>query len=197
MIKINLGLDKNQASMNNLGGFDLTKVKLFPLLAFMGLLYLPDFVLLPMWETENEELNQQLISEQAKLSGIKRNLGKSVDIEKQIKELKVQEENLGKKLLAVKQAISERKNPSNILLYIAKNIPDDLWIKELEISLVSMTIKGESLDYASIGNFVNVLKSSVFIKDANIIGTSSNVRNSDKRRIESFEIKFTIARFEQ
>jgi Tfp pilus assembly protein PilN len=197
MIKINLGLDKNQASMNNLGGFDLTKVKLFPLIAFIGLLYLPDFVLLPMWETENEELNQQLISEQAKLSGIKRKLGKSVDIEKQIKELKVQEENLGKKLLAVKQAISEKKNPSNILLYIAKNIPDDLWIKELEITLESMTIKGESLDYASIGNFVNVLKSSVFIKDANIIGTSSNVRNSDKRRIESFEIKFTIARFEQ
>jgi len=59
-----------------------------------------------------------------------------------------------------------------------------------------MTVKGEALSYTSVGNFVNNLRSSVFIKDANIKSTTSNVRETDKRRIESFEISFAIARFE-
>ena len=59
-----------------------------------------------------------------------------------------------------------------------------------------MTIKGEALSYNSVGNFVNNLRSSVFIKDASIKSTTSKVRESDKRRVESFEIHFGIARFE-
>ena len=128
---------------------------------------------------------------------MKRKVTQSQDLEKQIRELKAQEENLGKKLTAVKQAISEKKNPAPILLYIAKNIPSELWIKELVIEDEKMTIKGEALDYTSIGNFVNSLRSSVFIREANIAGTNSAVRESDKRRIETFEVNFTIARFDQ
>jgi hypothetical protein len=52
------------------------------------------------------------------------------------------------------------------------------------------------LSYTSVGNFVNNLRSSVFIREANIKSTTSNVRESDKRRIESFEISFAVARFE-
>lgn len=197
MIKINLSADKKQVNISNIGGFDFTKIKIAPTIAFIALVYLPDFVLTPIWEGEMETVNQEVNTEQANLTRLKRKIGQSAEFEKQIKELKAQEENLGKKLLAVKEAISEKKNPSNLLLYLAKNIPNDLWIKELDISVDSMTIKGEALDYASIGNFVNAFKSSVFIKDANIVGTSSKVRDIDKRRIESFEIKFGIARFEQ
>ncbi len=111
--------------------------------------------------------------------------------------MKAQEEGLEKKLAAVKQAISEKRNPAPILLYIAKNMPAELWIKELDMNQEELTIKGEALDYVSIGNFVTALKSSVFIRDANITSTSSSVREADKRRIETFEVKFGIARFDQ
>lgn len=197
MIKINLSNAKKQVDISNIGGFDFTKLKIKALLLVIGIIYVPDFVLVPMWEEERETINQELNAKQGKLSGLKRQVAQSLDMHKQIRELKAQEENLGKKLTAVKQAISEKRNPASILLYIAKNIPPELWIKELDIDQEQMTIKGEALDYTSIGNFVNSLRSSVFIRDANIAGTSSAVRESDKRRIESFEVKFSIARFDQ
>jgi Tfp pilus assembly protein PilN len=150
-----------------------------------------------MFEEERMFAEQEISQKQSQLNRLKRKLSQSGDNEKKIKELELQEENLKKKLLAVKEAISEKKNPGPLLLYIAKNIPKELWISELSIDKQTMDIKGESLDYVSIGNFINALKSSVFIKEANIGGTSSVVRESDKRRIEKFEVKFTIGRFEQ
>jgi Tfp pilus assembly protein PilN len=197
MIKINLSNAKKQVDISNIGGFDFTKLKIKPLLLIIGLIYVPDFVLVPLWEEERNIANEVINQKQGQLAKLKRKVAQSVDLEKQIRELKAQEENLSKKLTAVKQAISEKKNPSPLLLYIAKNIPSELWIKELSISQDLMTIKGEALDYTSIGNFVNSLRSSVFIKDANIASTTSAVRESDKRRIESFEVVFTIARFDQ
>jgi len=197
MIKINLSNAKKQVDISNIGGFDFTKLKIKAVLLVIALIYIPDFVLVPMWEEERAAMEQHVNDKQAKLSGLKRKVSQSQDLERQIKELKAQEENLEKKLAAVKQAISEKRNVHPILLYIAKNIPAELWIKQLEITDAEMIIKGEALDYVSIGNFVNSLKSSVFIKDANIASTSSSVRESDKRRIETFEVKFGIARFDQ
>lgn len=197
MIKINLSNTKKQVDISNIGGFDFTKMKIKAVLVVIILIYIPDFVLVPLWDEEREAANQAVQVKQSELTSLKRKVTQSQDLEKQIRELKAQEENLGKKLTAVKQAISEKRNPAPILLYIAKNIPSELWIKELTIEDEKMTIKGEALDYTSIGNFVNSLRSSVFIREANIAGTNSAVRESDKRRIETFEVNFTIARFDQ
>jgi Tfp pilus assembly protein PilN len=197
MIKINLNNTAKQVDISNIGGFDFTKVKIKALLLVIVLIYVPDFVLVPIWEEEREAANQAVESKRQEVSSLKKKISQSQDLEKQITELKVQEDNLGKKLVAVKQAISEKRNPSPLLLYIAKNIPAELWIKELSIDQGQMIIKGEALDYTSIGNFVNSLRSSVFISEANIAGTSSFVRVTDKRRIESFEVRFSIARFDQ
>lgn len=198
MIKINLAGGKKQMDLANVGGFDLTKLKIKPLLLVIVLIYVPDFLLVPMWETEREEANQIIQAKQTELSSLKRKMSQTQDLEKQIRELQAQEENLGKKLTAVKEAISEKRSPAPILLYIAKNIPNSLWLRELDLDKDIMTIKGDSLDYISIGNFVNSMKSSVFIKDANITETNNVVRDADKRRVvETFEVRFGIARFDQ
>jgi Tfp pilus assembly protein PilN len=197
MIKINLSNAKKQVDISNIGGFDFTKLKIKPLLLFMVLIYLPDFLLVPMWEEERTTTAAVIDEKQGKLSSLKRKVSQSQDLDKQIRELKAQEENLGKKLTAVKQAINEKKNPATILLYIAKNIPNELWIKELTITSDQMVVKGEALNYVSIGEFVNSMKSSVFVRDHKILNTSNMLRETDKRRIEIFEIQFAIARFDQ
>lgn len=197
MIKINLLSKKNSLDISNIAGFDFTRLKFKALLLVILIIYVPDFTLVTMWEGEQEAKNTEIQALDAKLSGLKRKVAAAKDMERQIKELQAQEENLGKKLTAVKQAISEKKNPATLLLYIAKNIPDNLWIINLSIDGNQMVIKGESLDYSSIGNFINSLRSSVFISDANIVSTSSNVRDYDKKRVEVFEVKFSIARFDQ
>jgi Tfp pilus assembly protein PilN len=197
MIKLNLSSSRKSVDITNVGGFDFTKIKIKALALVIVLIYLPDFTLEPIWEKEMETLNGQLSVKRQELSKLKIKVAEGANLEKQIKELKEQEENLGQKLVAVKKAISERINPGPLLLYIAKNVPDELWLKELNLEREVLIIKGEALDYTSIGNFVNNLKSSVFIQDANITSTNSSVRESDKRRIESFEVKFIIEKFEQ
>lgn len=196
MIKINLSVGQKQLDISNIGGFDFTRLKIKAVIIACIIIYLPDFFLTPMLETEFNNRTQELSEIQSKSSSLKRKVSQSAALEKQIRELRLQEENLGKKLTAVKEAISLKRNPSNLLLYIAKNMPEDLWIKELLIDGETMLVKGEALNYTSIGNFVNSLRSSVFIREANIRSTTSNIRESDKRRIETYEISFMIARFE-
>jgi Tfp pilus assembly protein PilN len=196
MIKINLSTAKKQMDISNVAGLDLTKIKIVPVLIAIVIMYLPDYILIPMWEEEVATVNQNLSVKRQELGKLRGQVSKTAELEKQIRDLKAQEENLGQKLVAVKQAISERRNPSSILLYIAKNVPEELWLKELIIENNDLVIKGEALDYTSVGNFINNLKASVFIKEANIISTNSIVREPDKRRIETFEVKFLIGKFD-
>jgi Tfp pilus assembly protein PilN len=196
MIKINLTVAQKQMDLSDLGGFDFTKLKIKAVIIACALIYVPDFVLFPMWEEEFNARTLEFETLQRESGSLKRKVAQSSILEKQIRELKIQEENLGKKLTAVKQAINLKRNPANLLLYITKNLPDDLWIKDLSIDGETLLVKGEALSYTSVGNFVNNLRSSVFIREANIKSTTSNVRESDKRRIESFEISFAVARFD-
>jgi Tfp pilus assembly protein PilN len=196
MIKINLSAAQKQIDISNLGGFDFTKLKIKAVILACILIYVPDFLIAPAWEDDYNNRSQELSTLQSQSMSLKRKVSQSSTFEKQIRELKAQEENLGKKLTAVKQAISQKRNPANLLLYLSKNMPQDLWIKELVIDGETMFIKGDALSYNSVGNFVNNLRSSIFIKDSSIKGTTSAVRPSDKRRIESFEIVFVLARLE-
>ena len=196
MIKINLTTTQKKTDLSNVGGFDFPKLKFKAVGLALFLIYIPDFFLVPMWEEDMNTKQAELQTLQGEVNSLKRKVSKSATYEKQIRELKAQEENLVKKLTAVKEAISLKRNPSNLLLYISKNMPSELWIKELSIDRQTMMIKGEALSYSSVGNFVANLKSSVFIKDANIKSTNSIVRESDKKRLEVFEVQFEIARFE-
>lgn len=196
MIKINLSSAPKQLDISNVGGFDFSKIKPVWVIIAIVIVYIPETMIVPIWEESRAAREAELTVEKSKLKKLTRSIGDLEKEEKQISELKIQEENLKKKLQAVNQAISEKKNPASILLYLAKNIPQDLWIKDLVIEDDAMVIKGEASNYTSVGNFVANLRASVFIKDASIVSTSSNVRESDKKRIEAFEIKFLIARYE-
>ena len=66
---------------------------------------------------------------------------------------------------AVKEAISEKKNPAALLLYIAKNTPDDLWLTDLQIKGNELLIKVEALSYPHVGDFVsNISLNSLSLK---------------------------------
>lgn len=197
MIKINLSNAKKQVDLSNFGGFDLTKLKFKALLLVIVLIYIPDFVIVPIWTQSEADKTEELESKTRTVAGLKRKINEGRNFENQIKELKKQEEALEKKLVAVKEAISFKKNPSALLLYLAKNTPSDMWIKDLTIENDVLTIKGEALDYTSIGDFVQSLRSSVFIRDASVGQQSQYVRESDKTRIEVFDVRFGIARFDQ
>lgn len=193
MIKINLSVAQNQLDIANFGGIDLTKIKYKAVALAILFLYVPDFTLVPYFETERTQAQEQLTTKQNELSDIKRKVGDMNQLEKQIQDLKEQERILSEKLVVVKQILSEKKNPSGLLVYIARNIPDQVWISELSTRNDEMKIIGESLDYANIGKFLESVKNSVFVKEASVTKSESIVREPDKRRVEKFEINFKIS----
>ncbi len=85
MIKINLSNAKKQVDISNIGGFDFTKLKIKAVLLVIALIYIPDFVLVPMWEEERTLVGQAIDAKQAELSSLKRKVSQSQDLEKQIR----------------------------------------------------------------------------------------------------------------
>lgn len=197
MIRINLSASKKGAALAGLSGLDFSAIKIKAVGIAIVLLYLPDFTLIPMLTSEKENLQQVISGKSSELNRLSRKIEEAKIYEQQIKELQAQEENLSQKLVAVKNAISEKKNPASILLYIAKHTPDDLWITSISIKGMEMTIKGEALSYPAVGNFVSSISDSVFIAGSNIVRTGNKIRETDKARIEEFEVKFIIGRFDQ
>lgn len=197
MIRINLAHTKGQVDLANVGGLDLSKIKIKAVIISIVLLYVPDFTIIPIWQTERDNIQAEISQKDAVYSNLRKQVEEGKTYERQIKELQAQEENLGQKLVAVKEAISEKKNPAALLLYIARNTPDDLWFTELRMKDNELIIKGEALNYPSVGEFVSNISSSIFIGSSNIIRTASRVREEDKKRVEEFEVKFIISRFEQ
>lgn len=197
MIKINLSTAQKQLDMTNVGGFDFTKIKIKAVGLAIIILYAPDFLLLPMWEQERADKQVEVTNVTTELASLKRKITQASELEKQIQDLKEQERILTEKLSVVKQILSEKRNPSNLLVYIAKNIPKEVWITELNFQNDELKLQGESLDYASIGKFLESVKSSVFIKEASVTKSESVVREADKKRVERFEINFKIARLNQ
>jgi Tfp pilus assembly protein PilN len=196
MIKINLSNAQKQMDMSNVGGFDFTKIKIKAVGLAIVILYAPDFFLLPMWEQERVDKQQEVTIVNSELTSLKRKITQASELEKQIQDLKEQERILTEKLTVVKQILSEKRNPSNLLIYLAKNIPKDVWITDLTFANDELKLSGESLDYSSIGKFLDSVKSSVFIKEASVTKSESVVRE-DKMRVERFEINFKIARLNQ
>ncbi len=197
MIKINLINTQKQLNMTNVGGFDFTKIKTKAVALALLILYAPDFTLIPMWEQEMADKQTEVTTVTAELTSLKRKMGQAQELEKQIRDLKEQERILTEKLTVVKEILNEKRNPASLLVYLAKNTPKEVWITELTFANDELRLIGESLDYANIGRFLESVKSSVFIKEANVTKSESIVREADKRRVERFEINFKIARLNQ
>ena len=82
MIKINLTTAKKQLDISNIGGFDFTKLKIKALVLVIFLIYIPDFVLVPMWEEERNTTNEEVTQKQKQLSKLKRKVAESMDLDK-------------------------------------------------------------------------------------------------------------------
>ncbi len=197
MIEINLSTLKKPLDLANVGGFDLSKLNVKLVVLAIILLYIPDFFIIDSLEKSkiaaDAEL-QELIQTKNKLT---KRVNALKEFDKQVQQLKRRERQLTEKLEVVKSILTTKRNPWNILVYVARNIPPEIWLTEIAFQGEELIFKGLSLDYANQGIFLDSLKKSVFF-DKNITyskvpptGTSETQKN-----LAPFEIKARIARFE-
>jgi Tfp pilus assembly protein PilN len=174
MIETNLGMSYKPTKLPKVAGIDLNVVN-FPLvgIAFLVGMMAPGYLLTPGWQEELKAINEQerkILSEEKEL---KKKIKEFKYIEEQIVELQAQEQRLKEKLRVVRKIIKTRKTPANLLLYIAKNIPDDLWLSEITIESDKFVLKGKSLSFLSVRDFIQSLRTSIFFRDLRMDSTQA------------------------
>ncbi|MCO4755241.1 MAG: PilN domain-containing protein, partial [Bacteriovoracaceae bacterium] len=180
------------------GGINFSLLNVKMLLLALFVLYVPEVFL----ESHYEELIQTEQAEQVKLNQEYRKIRGKVaglqNIEKQVQALKSQEEKLAKKLEVVKEIINKRQNPFNVLKYVAQNIPEGVWLVDLNLEGNQLALRGYSQNFKNIGKFLENLKNSIFFNKNNIIyeRPDSLPNEVDGVFLEVFEIKAGIVSFE-
>lgn len=198
MIEINLSPSRNDTNLANVGGINFSLLNVKMLLLALFVLYVPEVFL----ESHYEELIQTEQAEQVKLNQEYRKIRGKVaglqNIEKQVQALKSQEEKLAKKLEVVKEIINKRQNPFNVLKYVAQNIPEGVWLVDLNLEGNQLALRGYSQNFKNIGKFLENLKNSIFFNKNNIIyeRPDSLPNEVDGVFLEVFEIKAGIVSFE-
>jgi len=193
MIKINLIQKRKSVKIPSV--FHGVSFKV--ILIAVALLYIPDFFLKTGWPDEIVENQKKLKSLKSKLIKLKLKSREQKDLQKKIAAYTKKENDLKNRLEVVKQIIEERRNPMEILHYISKNIPDELWVRHIGFSGNDFNLKGESTTYKGIGLFMKNLKKSIFFGNSIRLKDTKTVENKiEGERTEYFEIIGTIERFQ-
>jgi Tfp pilus assembly protein PilN len=196
MIEINLLEVKKPFKMPEILGIDLNNLNIkFLVLAYI-FTFVPDMIFTDVWQEEVNELDSRIARNNKKLNELNREIANQKDIEAQIQAFVQQEKKLGNRLEVVKKIIKLKKNPMNIMLYLTKNIPKDVWLKSFKIENLTLIVTGDSSSYKSIGIFIENLRSSVFFDSTLHLKNSFTKEGKNKIRTESFEIEGSIRRFD-
>ncbi len=197
MIQVNLSTLKKPIDLANVGGFDLSKLNVKLVLIGIIMLYVPDFFFVDSFKAERDAADAQLVELTTNKTKLSRRVNALKEFDKQIQQLKRREQQLTDKLNVVKEIITKKKNPWSILVYVARNIPPEIWLTEIIFTENKLTFKGLSLDYTNQGLFLENLKKSIFF-DKNITYSKTDAANlpADLKNLAPFEITATITRFE-
>jgi Tfp pilus assembly protein PilN len=195
MIKVNLLVGKKPLDITNIGGFDLSKLNLKHLVVAIIIFYIPDLFIYDMFKDDLSKRHSEIVILSKEMKTINKKVKSLKNIQKQIKALEVLDKQLHDKLGVVKDIIKLKTNPMNILMYISRNIPKELWLKEIIIDNNILTLKGESKSSKSIGDFMDNLKKSIFFRKDVKLPSFKTVSINDIR-IEKFEIVATIVSYE-
>jgi Tfp pilus assembly protein PilN len=197
MIEINLIVGKKPFKMPTLMGIDLAILNLKMLAVAILISFIPGMFLEGGREEEITAANDEISTLQSSINKLEKKADENKTIQEQIDALNRQEKKLAERLGVVKEIIKLKKNPMSVLLYIAKNIPEDVWINSLELVDNTIVIRGAALSYKDIGVFVEILKNAVFFnKDMGMRNSKTVEAKDGMPRVEEFELGGTIARFE-
>lgn len=201
MIEINLLNKKKGIELPVVLGIDLNQINWkFLFVAYM-LTYTPGWFLKPEFDKEIQVVEAEIQILQKSLRKIKKDIGKNTNVEEQLVAFNRQVQKLKRRSSQVEEIIQDKTNPRKLLERIARDIPTDMWFKDLVItSTRTIEINGASESYKSIGDFIISANDSQFFGKSLIL-TGSNTQtekmpDGSERRVEQFNIKGNIRAYE-
>ncbi|MCY4523953.1 MAG: PilN domain-containing protein [Halobacteriovoraceae bacterium] len=200
MIKINLLKRTRKISLPMVLGVDFNELNFKLIIFSIILLFIPKFLIGPMLEEKNTKLNTDIEQKEKELEVLKQEVEANKKLLVEINIFKKREEKLRKIEDLAKDLADRKSSPHKIMLRMAKNVPEDLWLDHLEIdSNKNITIKGGSLAYKSVGSFVTLMNESIFFdKTLDVVNLKTIEDNilREGNRMESFEIKGNVKVFD-
>lgn len=196
MIEINLAKQKTEL---NVMGVDLSKLNWKAIVVAMGIyIFVPEYFLKPEFESQTVDLKTNI-------EALKKNIKKLAKEEQRLKELKEQIDSFKKKTKElekrskqVEKILSIKTNPNKLLEKVARSLPQDVWIKQVEIKNNRLTVIGYSVSYQSIGKLIESIKESPFFDDRLDEKRQKNIEkklDGESVRLLEFEIEGPIVRY--
>lgn len=208
MIKINLALRKQPASVTGdvrgggaagsalgflagmrvdqrLDGFKdlpLKKFALMALVAVMGGYLLDDFK-----EGELSKIDALLAKDQEERRKLEGDLGKTKGFEAVKKALDADELTLRTKIDTIQKLLTDRQIPPKMLTTLSASIPADVWLRSFKVKDDEISIRGSSLDYNAISDFMKGLNESAYFTDIQLKGTQQE-RDELGADVAAFEL---------
>jgi Tfp pilus assembly protein PilN len=206
MIEINLLPKRRQLRLPTFMGLDLKKINVKWFLLALIILYLPSYVTDPIYLAGIKKAKLALKETKSRIGTLNQDLGTHSMLKKQLEDFNGQVKKLQMREKIVAEVLKEKINPFKPLLFLVKNIPDDMWWSVLNLVGSKVKIDGGSLSYKSIGDFILSANDSIYfggsfiLKDSNTKNTQKNKKgskaSSKNRRIERYSLHAKIKRFE-
>ena len=196
MIEINLQVGKSALSALEVGGLNFSKINVKWILIAVVYSFVSEVALDKYFERIIATKGEGLTAATEEAKSIQTEIDAYKDIEGKINKIAEEEETLKQRRELIRKRAQNKKNPSNIMEYLSKNIPQDVWIEKLVLQGDGISIEGATLTYKSISVFLENLKSSVFFdKSFEFGGTTTEQDRDTGRRVEKFKISGKIVRY--
>ena len=198
MIEINLLEQKKPVNLQ-FGGIDLRQINIKGYFVAIIIWYLPGMLLYGEWENERKSANEMLSKLQTKLRKVSKEVRANKHIKVKLDAYNKQVKDLEKRSEQVRKIIRKRTNPKMALERIARNLPEDMWLNDLEIKEdKSILINGMTYSFRSMSNFLTLANESSFFGKTLEVTDTKTIKETGRNksaRIEKFAIKGRIVLF--
>lgn len=197
MIKVNLAAERKARIGSS--GLDLSLLNKRGLI-YAGLAGLVWIAVSMYFDNNISDLSNQKQAIEQQKRKFDQKVKESKNIEDQIQQFEEKKVKLLARLNAVKNIVEQKRNPRDILHYIAKNVPKNVWIKSVSLQGNQLQIDGYSNedDIADITFLKTRMDSSVFFKKSLELQGLNTVELKEpfKRKVMQFTMKGNVERFE-
>jgi Tfp pilus assembly protein PilN len=200
MIKINLATRKQSGVMSetrlgslNLGGLSKVNIDNFkdlpikklavPLITGLLASYAVDF----LKETEIKKQDDIIAKLNADGSVLQDEIGKLKSYEPIKKVVDEDEVTIKTKLDTIRKLIADRNFHVKVLLSISSTIPKNVWLSDLEVNTTEIGLRGSSLDFNQISDFMKSLTENAYFTDV-VLKNSQTAKDETGLDIASFDL---------
>jgi len=196
MIKLNFIAKQKTNNQVIVFGVDLKNISWVKITLSLVFLYVVPDLSSFYFEPKYKEIDDQTKIKNIELRKITKKLRNNKKLQKQIDEFENKKNELIKTKKTIESIMSERRDPFNILYYLAKFLPKDVWFEKIEISNKNvLKINAKSINESKINDYVRVLNKSPYFNNGVTLKMKDN-KNVGSGFVE-YDITSEILRYNE